>query len=160
MSSILDFFGGGKKGDWFYLPGHDVSKRFSEHEALKPYIEAYEAGGKWAANRNEDILVQNFRRQHTTYAKDFAKDVVTLLGVLGEGRGKGDYGTNSYGSFSLRGQIKFDKKMNVKSFSAEIYNKWSIGSLTRNPFTRKPLLSQGMNSVDMYVQISMSEKLR
>jgi hypothetical protein len=53
----------------------------------------------------------------------------------------------------------FDKIKNSKSLDIEIFNRWSVGSLTRNPFTRKPMLNGGLNNVDIFVQIQMKESL-
>jgi hypothetical protein len=159
-SSIMSFLSGGKDGNWFYTPSHEVSKRMMEHSALSPYKEVYENGSNWLNASSEDKLIQNFRRQHTTYLKDFMVDVATIMGAWSEGWSYADFGTNSLGSFSVRGQMVFDRVSNMKSLNVEIYNRWSILSLTRNPFTREPMKTDGMKSVDMYIQISMYDDLR
>ena len=166
-SSLIDFATGDGSSDWFYSPEHKVSKRFLEHSALAAYRKAFDNGNKWADGNNGDHLIQNFKRQHTTYYKDFKVDVATILGAWSEGRGHHDHGTNAYGSFSIRGQTIFNKINNTKTMNIEIFNRWSIESLTRDPTTRKTTsLGKYINKyinikpVDMYVQISLTEKLR
>ena len=158
-SSILDFLTGGKANDWFYQQDHEVSKRLLRHEALKAYIEAYESSESWSKNDNEEFLIQDFGRQHTTYSNDFVKDVTNILGAWGEGKPYHDYGTNALGSFSIRGRLTFDKDTNSKSLSIEVFNRWSMSSLTRNPLTRQPMFNGGLKNVNMYIQINLNGKL-
>lgn len=160
-SSIVSFLAGDKRNNWIYPVGHQVSQRFLEHPALKIYREAYDAGDSWAIGSKTELLEQRFRYQYTTYSKEYAYDVVTNLGAWTEGAPYRDHGINSFGSMTVNGRIVFDKANNQKLMQIEIFNRWSAGSLTRNPFTREPIFDdiKILQPVDVRVQIEVKDKL-
>jgi len=165
-STIIDFFNGGPSNDWYFDSDHSVAGRFEKHQALKPIMDVYNALTKDFCNSGEPVISSGYWQQKidfqfTASTKDFMNDVKTGLGYYGEGLKHKDHGTNAFGSFHLDGFISIDCCSNKKWMEVTIKNTWSMGSLLRNPVTRRPIFrSSALNPVNVQVSIYKLDDLQ
>lgn len=160
INTIADFFDGGPSNTWVFNYPHNVAKRFQNDRGTKflwdlyyKDLESYcqfEPGGK---------KTQKIDFQFTASFDDFKSDAFSVLGYWREGAPYGDFGTQSFGSYRATGEVTIDCCKREKSIKLELFNRWSTASLTRNPITRKSMMSGNVwNPVDVYVKYDLHDE--
>ena len=159
-TTIVDFFDGGPSNTWIFEYPHSVAKRFQSHKGVKflwdlyskdieLYCDVEPTGSKdWEG-----------KFSYTAQLPDFKNDAATFLGFYGEGFNHNDYGTNAFGSFRVDYKVSIDCCKKKKSIKMSIFNRWSITSLFRNPFNRKPTFTKDLlNPVDVFVNYDLEDE--
>ena len=85
--------------------------------------------------------------KYTVPSTDFIRDGLMLY------FGQGDIHPEMLGSFLLQYEGTINPDTNEVCFKGRIYNAWSVESLTRNPNSRKPLVSGDYSKVHMVIEI-------
>ena len=159
-TTISDFFTGGPSNTWIFDYPHTVAKRFQFHKGVKFVWDLYYYDlEKYCEVEPTGSKVWKGKFSYTARLPDFKHDAATFLGYYGEGAIHGDYGTNSFGSFRVTYEVSIDCCNKEKSIKMSIFNRWSITSLFRNPFNRKPTITKDLlNPVDVFVNYDLENK--
>ena len=146
--SILDFVWPGTGRTYrYYYPQHSATVRLLKHPKVAEVWKNYKNVRRVGYYKKGKIT-------HTARWYDFFRDVYTMFGTEftiisspGEtlaNRIYGDFGYEVLGSFSGTYTITTDSRTCTKKLKMKLDNKWSLKSLTRNPFSDKSILPKSI----------------
>ena len=150
--TIFDFFDGGESNTYEFNYPHPLAARLLQNPMLQGFVNWYKNEGplycKGRKCSDPSSHVDEGEVSFTASSSDFVNDILTEMGAYGEGFSFGDFGINALGSFTLKYRGEVDCSKHKISLHMTAMNDWSIQSLTRNPFTREPLLAyEALNRV-------------
>ena len=159
---VNDFLNGGPADWWLFTANHPVSRRFEKHQGLAWVWAVYDALDQYCCCYSKiggpSRLEQTVRGLYWATLGELGSDIHTSWGMLTEGAPYGDFGIQVVGSFDFWVEMKVDCVARTKSIQIQVYNTLSLRSLTRNPFTRQPLVrSRALPDVQMVINIYRSD---